>query len=60
MRFKTDKRLIVYLNDGTEDVLFRDRVAVAAKTLGVSQSALIKAACAYALDRIKEFKDELR
>lgn len=60
-QFKTDNRLVVYLShNSVEDVLFRDRVTVASKTLGVSNSKLIREAIAYGLDNISEFRERLQ
>lgn len=61
MGFKRDARLVVYLNKDTiEDQLFRDRVVVAARTMGVSVSGLLRHAVNYALDDVKEFRKSIR
>lgn len=52
---------MVYLNnESQEDVLLRDRVQVAADTLGCSQSHLIRCAINYALDHVKDFRQAVR
>ena len=46
-----DQRLIVTINAfDTDDIRLRDRIEVAAKTLGVSKAALMKACLNGALD----------
>lgn len=56
MAIKKDIRLIVpLLAHKNEDVTLRDRVEVAAKTLGVSKGALIKACLNGALDNPEVF-----
>ena len=58
-RLKTDKRLLVYLGDSVEDTLFRDRVVVASKTLGVSASKLMREAIGNGLDNIHHLRKRL-
>ena len=59
-RFASDKRLVCYLGDSVEDTLFRDRVSVASKTLGVSISKLLRESANYALDNVAELRERLR
>ena len=57
---RKDARLIVYLNAfDVEDKLFRDRATVAAKTLGIPVSALLRRATEYALDNVVDFRKQL-
>ena len=54
---RTDSRIVVYLSPvEEEDQLFRDRITIAAKTMGLSVSGLMRAAAAYALDNVKDFR----
>ena len=57
---KKDVRLQIYLNAlNTEDALLRDRIVVAAKTLGVSTSGLMRNAAEFALNNLAEFSKTL-
>ena len=53
---KLDGRLIIYMNrTNADDIAFEERVEVAAETLGVSKSALIRSALNFALDNVRDF-----
>ena len=60
MSYKTDKRLALYLGEGTEDTLFRNRIEVASDTLGVSISKLLRESANYALDKVSDLRERLR
>jgi len=58
---RKDARVALYLNKfDVEDQLFRDRLTVAARTMGVSVSGLLRHAVNYALDDVKEFRKTIR
>ena len=58
---KLDGRLIVYMNrTDADDIALKERVEVAAETLGVSKSALIRSALNFALDNVREFGRTVR
>lgn len=59
-RFASDKRLVCYLGDSVEDTLFRDRVSVASKTLGVSISKLMREAIGLGLDNVHQLRERLQ
>ena len=58
-RFQSDRRLICYLGDTTEDILLRDRITVASKTLGISISKLLLESACYALDNVSDLRSRL-
>ena len=61
MQGRKETRFVVYLNKSEPaDLALKDRVQVAADTLGVSKSHLIRSAINYALDNVREFGSTLR
>ena len=57
---KKDVRLSIYLNHyNTEDKLLRDRITVAAQTLGISASGLMRKAAEYALNNVSDFRERM-
>lgn len=59
MGFRTDRRLVLYLGDSTEDTLFRNRVQVSSEALGMSISKLLRESVNYALDNVSDLMERL-
>ena len=61
MQGRKEARFVVYLNKtNADDNTLKERVEVAAETLGVSKSALIRSALNFALDNVREFGRKVR
>ena len=57
---KPDKRIPVYFGTDLEDVILRDRITVAAKSLGMTNSSFFRAAAVFALDEVLAFERSVK